>query len=187
MRRRRPGDTLSVATDIEHIALAEVRLLRRARGGDGEARADLLRPYEPGMWTLYSALYANAGEAHQAFSALHAKLDTALKGFIDEAPFGLQLYGLLWRELAGDLRPTDDEPQPIAHKGPLAKRTRAADRERVLAGLRRVDRYDALVWLFCVVTGLDLRRVAELTGASLPALAAARRRAAWSVHHALLT
>lgn len=176
---------LSLATDIERIALSEVRLLRDALGGNAGARSNLVRPYEPGLWSICSAMFTNEGEQRRAWQAFQDTLREAVTGFVVERPVGVQLFGHLWLCLTlnlDDATTVDVEGTP----GPLLPRSPAEDRARVLAGLDTCAPLDRAVWLFAAVTGLSMESLAELTARSEGDVRMAHARASWVIHNALL-
>jgi len=177
---------LSVALDIERIALAEVRLLHQARSGDSKARADLISPYAPGLWTVCVATYPNPADRDSAWDAFLDTLEEAMPGFHVDKPVGVQLFAHLWHCLTLGIthRATpDSEPAPVARD--LPRRPDAEDQRRVYEAVHALSPSDRIVWAFVTVTGLETDRLAEFTGAGQSALRSAYARASWAVYRAL--
>ena len=179
---------LSLATDIERIALAEVRMLRQAMSGDATAMASLLRPYEPGLWSICASAYPEEADGERLYRTFQDPLAKAVRHFVVERPVGLQLYGHLWSCLSPTLEPkASASPSALTPNHNLPQRSDDEDRGRILHTLHRLSPFDRFIWLFSAVTRLPAERLARLTQQDEARVVAARARSTWHLHYGLLT
>ena len=152
---------------IDRLELAEVRLLRDARGGDDAALRDLLAPHLDGVWSI-GVHHLGETDALLTVANLHERVRRGIAHFTLDEPFGVQLYRALWTQL--------DPPEPAATRSPTRP---AADARKALDA---ADPGDRLRVLFLVATRLPVPRLAHALGTSEDALRSARHR----LVHALL-
>ena len=149
------------------------------------AQDDLVRPYEPGLWSVCAGMFESSDEQQRAWQSFQDTLGQAVAGFVVERPVGVQLFGHLWFCLTLNLAEgTTDDVQ--GKPGPLPTRSATEDHARVLSALHSCAPLDRAVWLFVAVTGLSMSSLSELTARSEPAIRTAHARVSWVVHNALL-
>jgi hypothetical protein len=152
--------------DIDRIALAEVRLLREAQLGNPAALQGLLDPYVSGLWSIVRGHLGRDAAAIEAMVGFRDHLRTSLRRFATDEPFGVQLYGLLWRYLTADLEPSralgikPKYPAP----GRILRPRGAGDRHLVQEALAMATPVSRLIYLFWLVTDLDAGRMGNLVG-----------------------
>jgi RNA polymerase sigma-70 factor, ECF subfamily len=143
--------TLTAAGPVGDVGKS---VLDRARRGDQEAFAALIRHYDPGLRALAYRLLGDRDRMDDALQDAYVKAFTALPGFRGGAKVGTWLYRIVYNvcldelrrarrtaqvslEEAGELRgSTRDSGDEIAGRGDLA---------RALAGLTPEDRAAVLL------------------------------------------
>lgn len=156
-------------------------LVERARGGDREAFAALVRRHQGRIHGLVARVLGDQERAAEVAQEVFVRAFMGLRRFRGEAAFGTWLYRIALNELRGTLRRRPRrEPLPVVPASGdnparrLQRRETAAQVRAVLAGLRPEER-ELLV--LRDMEGLTYAEMAALLGKPLGSVKSALHRA----------
>lgn len=168
------------ALAIDQIALAEVRLLREAKLGNATALRALLEPHVDRLWSISSAVLPET-DALAAIGSFQENLRREILSFGLEQSFAVQLYGALWQHLS--TRTQAQIPTAVELVEPFGIGAAAGQsRPSVHEVLHQVPPFSRLVFVFQLITGLPVSRLAALTHIDEPILRAERARVLLTLH-----
>ena len=165
------------------------RVIDRARRGDQEAFAAVIRHYDPGLRALAYRLLGNRDVMDDVLQEAYVKAFKALPRFRGEAKLGTWLYRIAYnacldelrRARRGDELPLADE-QPSASPDPGDVAARRGDLARALAALPPEERAAVLL---VDAQGFDYRQTARVLGVAEGTVASRLNRARASLRIAL--
>jgi RNA polymerase sigma-70 factor (ECF subfamily) len=142
--------TLTAAGPVDDVAKS---VLDRARRGDHEAFAALIRHYDPGLRALTYRLLGDRDRMDDALQDAYVKAFTALPRFRGSAKVGTWLYRIVYNVCLDELRRARRNRQVLLEEAGLRGSTRDAgdevagrgDLARALAGLTPEDRAAVLL------------------------------------------
>jgi RNA polymerase sigma-70 factor (ECF subfamily) len=152
------------------MAVEEIdpRILTRARRGDEQAFAALVRHYDAGLRALAWRLLGDRSRMDDALQEAYVKAYRALPRFRGEASVGTWLYRIAYRACLDELarsRPAADLESVRGRAAPAADPAERASLRSSLAGaLAALPPEDRAVVLLVDAEGFDYRAAADVLG-----------------------
>src|SRR5690606_10081880 len=146
----------------------EAELVRRAKEGDDQAFASLVRPHVDRAYRLALSIIADPAEAEDALQAALYKAWRALPQFRHEAAFSTSLWQIVRRTSLDRIRRAPalalDEklPHRAAARGPALRWEQLATRHAAFAAVTRLPGASRTVLALFYVEELPIREVAEV-------------------------
>jgi RNA polymerase sigma-70 factor (ECF subfamily) len=166
-------------------------VIDRARRGDAEAFATLIRHYEPGLRSLAYRLLGDSHRVEDALQETYMKAFRALPSFRGDSKLGTWLYRITYNvcldEIARAARTAyvslAELPEPVETSPPADEAL--TKRYALAAGLEALPPDDRAAILLVDRDGFDYRAAGEVLGVPAGTIASRLNRARASLRHTL--
>jgi RNA polymerase sigma-70 factor (ECF subfamily) len=168
----------------------ETSVLDRARRGDHEAFAIVVRHYDPALRRLAYRVLGSRDRMDDALQEAYVKAFRALPRFRGQSQLGTWLHRIVFNACLDELRRTDDEVVPLDDAPEMLAGT--ADHADVVAGRERLEQalaalapHDRAAVVLVDAQGFDYRAAAEVLGIPAGTVASRLNRARAALRRAL--
>src|SRR5262245_46916341 len=173
------------------VAEIEPRVLARARRGDREAFAAVIRHYDPGLRSLAYRLLGDRDRMDDALQETYVKAFRALPRFRGASGLGTWLYRIAYRACLDELERSrrsravaiDDEHEPIDPQPDVAETV--AERTVLAEALAALPPEDRAAVLLVDAQGFDYRSAGEVLRVPVGTVASRLNRARATLRRAL--
>jgi RNA polymerase sigma-70 factor (ECF subfamily) len=168
---------------MSHYAEVEPRVLARARTGDHEAFAALIRHYDPGLRALAYRLLGDRDRMDDALQEAYVRAFRALPRFREASRLGTWLYRIAYNACLDELERTrrlhdlslEEAPEQSDPRPDVAEAI--SDRAQLAGALAQLAPQDRAAVLLVDAQGFDYQGAAEVLGVRAGTIASRLNRA----------